>query len=127
MKEQGNILVEDDYRDELEYIDENPPELLQTGASADLFNVSTLSPELKEFVESLLPEQQKVLHTLLAFEHPQAELEQIAEESMTMPQILLDDLNAVSMQTLGDLLVDFMDQEPYIMDEYVSPLKQSIA
>jgi len=44
-----------------------------------------------------------------------------------MPQIFLDHINGAAMQTLGDILIDFMDQEPRILDEYVTLLSQSIA
>lgn len=124
--EENIVMAEDDYRDELMYIYENPPRLPQTDGNSMLFDLSVLTPELKEFIECLVPEQQKALYALLTCEHPQSELEQIAEESMTMPQILLDDINGVAMQMLGDILVDFMDQEPHILDEYVTSLKQSI-
>lgn len=127
VKEDTTIIVEDDYRDELAHIYENPPKLPEAGSTYGLFNLSVLSPDLKELVEHLVPEQQKVLYTLITCEHPQRELEQIAEEMITMPQILLDGINVAAMQILGDIIVDTMDQKPCILNEYAALLKQSIA
>ena len=124
---EGNIVtVEDDYRNELTYIYENPPQLPEMNDISRLFDLPVLPSELREFVEYLVPEQQKALHVLLTCEQPQSELERIAEGSMTMPQTLLDQINEVAIQTLGDLLVDFVDQEPHILDEYITSLKESI-
>lgn len=127
VKEQNLIATEDDYRDELSYIYENPPQLPNDEGNSQLFNLSTLPSELQEFVGCLVPEQQKALHALLSCEHPESELERIAEEAMTMPQIILDDINGMAMQVLGDLIVDAMEQEPRVMDEYLTTLKKSIA
>ena len=57
----------------------------------------------------------------------QPELEKIAEEALTMPQILLDDINAAAMQYLGDILIDTAEESPHILDEYAPALKKSIA
>lgn len=126
VKEENIVMAEDNYRDELAYIYENPPQLLEMEDIARQFDVSVLPSELREFVEYLVPEQQKALHVLLTCEQPKSKLEQIAEESMTMPQILLDQINEVAMQIFGDLLVEFRDQEPHISDEYITLLKRSI-
>jgi len=85
-----------------------------------------LSAELNEFVEALMPEQGEALYTILTSDAPQTGLQRISEEMMTMPEILLDDINALSMQLLGDIIIDTMGQEPAIMDEYYDPLKKSI-
>jgi len=127
VKEQNVIAAEDDYRDELAYIYENPPQLPNDEGHSKLFDLSALPPELQEFVGCLVPEQQKALHALLSCEHPESELERIAAEAMTMPQIILDDINGTAMQVLGDLIVDSMEQEPRVMDEYVTTLRKSIA
>ena len=89
------------------------------------FDMSTLPSELKEVIECLTQSQQKALHTLLTSEHPERDLEQIADESMTMPQILLDEINETALQILGDLLIE-SDQEPHILDEYIPHLKQAL-
>lgn len=126
VREGDNILAEDDYRDELEYIYKNPPQISERDKEHERFDPGKLSAELKEFVEALMPEQSEALYTILTSEAPQTGLQRISEEMMTMPEILLDDINALSMQLLGDIIIDTMGQEPAIMDEYYDPLKKSI-
>ena len=124
IKEEGSIMVEDDYRDELDYIYQNPPQI--PDASLTMFNLSTLPPELKEFFVMLAPEHLKALYALLASKHPLSDIEKIAEESMTMPQIIIDEINEIAMVALGDLIIDSMEQKPVIIDEYLTTFKQSI-
>ncbi|SHK47638.1 TerB N-terminal domain-containing protein [Desulforamulus aeronauticus] len=126
-KENDTVMAEDDYRDELEYIYKNRPQLSVADSDTGKFNMSVLSPELKEFVENLVPEQKKALYVVLTQEHPQNELEQIAEEAMTMSQMLLDEINETALRVLGDIVVDAMDTEPRVLDEYVTLLKESVA
>ena len=126
IEEQNQALIEDDFRDELEYIFQNPPEQTAKDASSTQFNLLEISTELRGFIESLLPEQKDALYAILTLEDPQSELERIAGNSLTMPEIILDDINKVAVQTLGDLLLDTMEQKPRILDEYIAQLKQSI-
>ena len=96
-----------------------------------LFDSSKLTPEMKEpemkeFVDALLPIQQKALYVLITSENPQNDLETIAEEANTMPQLLLDDINALALQIIGEIIVDTIDEKPRILDEYMDLLKQSV-
>ncbi|MMZ67297.1 hypothetical protein D1872_298700 [compost metagenome] len=52
-------------------------------------------------------------------EQPDAALMQVAEQCGTMPALLLDEINDVAMETIGDLLVD----GDRIMDEYMDPFE----
>lgn len=124
--EGDSIIVEDDYRDEMEYIRENPPVLTEQQQLA-LFDESTLSPELQDFVSALMPEQQLALHAVLTNEAPQDALNTIAEDALTMPQILLDDMNELAMRTLGDIIIDATAQTPFIHEEYLPQLHHAIA
>jgi len=82
---------------------------------------------MKNFVDALVPVQQKALYVLITSENPQSDLERIAEEELTMPQLLLDDINDLALQLMGDIIVDVTDQKPHILDEYIDLLKQSVA
>lgn len=127
VKEGTVMMVEDDYRDELAHVCENPPQIAEAAQALVDFDCTVLSPELQDFVEALMPQQQKVLSVLLTSQHPQSELEIIAEEEMSMPQMLLDDINELAMRVFGDLIVDCTQQEPRILQDYVVQLEQSIA
>jgi TerB-C domain len=125
--EASKIIAEDDYRDELTYIYQNQPTTSSEENGSKLFDTSVLTPEMKEFVDALVPVQQKALYLLITSENPHSDLEIIAEEALTMPQLLLDDINALAVQLLGDIIVDAADQKPQILDEYIDLLKQSVA
>jgi len=125
--ENADIIAEDDYQDELAYIYENPPAIPTEEARTKRFDESLLPEEFRDFMEALSPEQEKALFAVTASVDSQPELEKIAEEALTMPQILLDDINAAAMQYLGDILIDTAEESPHILDEYAPALKKSIA
>jgi hypothetical protein len=125
--EASKIIAEDDYRDELEYIYKNQPATSSEVNVSKLFDSSVLTPEMKEFVDALLPVQQKALYVLITSENPQSDLETIAEEANTMSQLLLDDINWLAVQLIGDIIVDAANQKPQILYEYIDLLKQSVA
>lgn len=123
-KENGHVIVEDDYRDELEEIFVHPPIKLQSSMPA--FKTEGLSAELKALLESLRNEQVETLRALLGEEQPLEQLEKLAEQNMTMPQILMDALNEVALPHLGEILIDTMCMPPRVLEEYAAPLKQAI-
>ncbi len=125
--EASKIIAEDDYRDELEYIYQNQPTTSFEGNGSKLFDSSILTPEMKEFVDALLPVQQKALYVLITSENPLSDLETIADEALTMPQLLLDEINELAFQKMKNIIVDAVDQKPQILDEYLDLLKQSVA
>lgn len=118
-----HITVEDDYRDELDFIYQNPPAANTEDVAQEDFNLDALNENLRKFVMQLVPEQRKTLCCIVAQENVQAHLEQIAEQAFTMPQILIDDINEVSMQTLGDILIS---PELTVAEEYAVELKNSM-
>jgi len=122
--ENGSMIVEDDYRDELEEVFIHPP--ISPQSSTLDFNTDGLSAELKALLENLTDEQAETLRTLLGEEQPLEQLEKLAEQNMTMPQILMDDLNEVALPYLGEILIDTLCMPPRVLEEYAVPLKQSI-
>jgi glutaredoxin len=124
--EASKIIAEDDYRDELEYIYQNQPTTSFEKSDSKLFDSSVLSLEMKELVDALEPVQQKALYVLITSENPQSDLEKIAEEANTMPQLLLDEINMLAVQLIGEIIIGDADQKPQILDEYLDLLKQSV-
>lgn len=120
--EEGIIIAEDDYRDELDFIYQNPPSRITTEVAQDDFNLESLNETLREFVSQLVPEQRKTLYCIVVQENVKLQLEQIAEAAMTMPQLLVDDINEVAMRILGDIVIDL---ELKITEEYETELKKS--
>ncbi|MBK5254038.1 MAG: TerB N-terminal domain-containing protein [Peptostreptococcaceae bacterium] len=120
--EKETIIAEDDYRDELDFIYQNPPQVTNAEECQDGFNLDCLNKPLKEFISQLMSEQLKALHCIVMQDDTQQQLEQISEEAMTMPQLLVDDINCIALQTLGDIIID---PELRLMKEYETELKIS--
>lgn len=123
--EGSDIVAEDDYRDELEDVFRHPPVI--EVATKPCFHMDSVTPELKDMLEKLDHEQSETLRVLLTESQPQTKLAMIAEQNMTMPQMLLDSLNEAALGTLGEIIVDATDDTPYILDEYAEQLKRAVA
>ncbi|WFR61484.1 TerB N-terminal domain-containing protein [Paenibacillus amylolyticus] len=64
-----------------------------------------LDEEWLLFAKELSPQQVHTIHVLLGAS-PDTELMRLAEQYGTMPALLLDEINDVAMETIGDLLID---------------------
>ncbi|WP_434751363.1 tellurite resistance TerB C-terminal domain-containing protein [Paenibacillus amylolyticus] len=76
-------------------------ELLLWDETAEL----DIPEEWQEFAERLESRHVRAIHVLLG-DHPDHDVMRLAEELGTMPALLLDEINDVAMETIGDLLVD---------------------
>lgn len=66
---------------------------------------ANLDEEWKVFSEQLSPSHVRTIHALLGIS-PDMELMQVAEQYGTMPALLLDEINDIAMDTIGDLLIE---------------------
>jgi hypothetical protein len=66
---------------------------------------ANLDEEWKVFSEQLSPRHVRTIHALLR-DNPDTELMQLAEQYGTMPALLLDEINDIAMETIGDLLIE---------------------
>ncbi|KGP78235.1 MULTISPECIES: TerB N-terminal domain-containing protein [unclassified Paenibacillus] len=66
---------------------------------------ANLDEEWKVFSEQLSPRHVRTIHALLG-DNPDTELMQVAEQYGTMPALLLDEINDIAMETIGDLLIE---------------------
>ncbi|RAW16641.1 hypothetical protein DC345_05885 [Paenibacillus taichungensis] len=64
-----------------------------------------LDEEWLQFSEMLSPQHVQAIYALLGVK-PDTELMRVAEQYGTMPALLLDEINDVAMETIGDLLID---------------------
>lgn len=64
-----------------------------------------LDEEWLQFSEMLSPQHVQAIHALLGV-NPDTELMRVAGQYGTMPALLLDEINDVAMETIGDLLID---------------------
>lgn len=132
--ESGRYIVEDDYRDELDYLCEHTPESetvnkTERVAAPELYNSKldgiSLSEELKQFIGALTSLQRQALQAILISDDPQAALTQLAEKAMSMPEILIDEINDVAVQYLDDILIDAFDGTPTVLEQYADKLKRT--
>lgn len=66
---------------------------------------ANLDEEWKVFSKQLSPRHVRTIHALLG-DNPDTELMQVAEQYGTMPALLLDEINDIAMDTIGDLLIE---------------------
>ncbi len=129
--EENTLILEDDYRDEFEYIYEHLHELdkLEVTVEKDdfsKFNLNTFSDEMKQLLETLSPIQEEILHIILTQEDINQRIEEIANAEMSMPEILIDEINDIATQCIGDILIDTFGDEMCILDQYVIEFKEGI-
>ncbi len=102
---EGNLFaVADDYRDELEYLAQNP---IERKSSTWAFDAESLDPEWVDFFQAA---DLDALGAVLG-----GELQRFASDRGEMPDLVIDALNATAMETVGDLVVDGTT----ISDEYL--------
>ncbi|MGQ4647267.1 tellurite resistance TerB C-terminal domain-containing protein [Lyngbya aestuarii] len=75
-----------------------------------------------------LPEHEvKILKAVAEQDNPLATIKSIAEEKITMPELLIDSINERALDTVGDLLIEPGSNPPVIADhEYLVALQQMI-
>lgn len=130
IQEDKYLIVEDDYRDELEYIYINLPitsnvENQISAQDKKHFNTLECGDGIQPFIETLSKIHKEVVYIILSQEeNVQILIEQIAEEEMTMSEILIDEINDKATQFLDDVLIDTLSGYPCILEQYQSELKE---
>lgn len=85
-----------------------------------------LSENLKHFFEVLTDIQRQTIQAILFSDNPQRELSKMTEETMSMPEILIDEINDVATQFLDDILIDTFDDPPTVLEQYADELKRAV-
>ena len=85
-----------------------------------------LPEELKQFLEALTDIQRQTIQVVLFSDDPQEKLTQLAEKVMSMPEILIDEINDVATQFLDDILIDTFDDTPTVLEQYADELKRAV-
>lgn len=119
----GKIVVEDDFVDELEYIFENEKELIKKTNENEITtkNEEVLSETLQDLFGVLDEQKINIIKIVVIEEDVAGKLSVIAKENFTMPQILIDNINEVAMQMIGDNLIDY---DLRIVEEYKEDLNK---
>ncbi len=82
---------------------------------------------LQEMLNGLSEVLRQALSIFITSEQPQDELARFAVMHATMPQLLIDDINASAKEAIGDDIIDSSGMSPKVYDEYASTLKQLLS
>ena len=129
--EENTLILEDDYRDEFNYIYEHlseftAPEAISTEDDSSKFVLDGLSDEIRQLLETLSPTQKEILYIILSQENISGRIEEIANTEMSMPEILVDEINDIATQYIGDILIDTFGDEMCVLEQYADELKKAM-
>lgn len=86
-----------------------------------------LPNEWTKFMKRLPQYEFLVLQAIAEQDNPNVTIKKIAEEKLTMPELLIDSINERAIDIIGDLIIDpGSSSVPRIIDEYLTSVKQLI-
>ncbi len=86
-----------------------------------------LPEEWTKLLGQLLGYEIQVLKAVLEQENPSSALKKIAEENITMPNLLIDSINERANNTIGELIIDPCSEPLKIYQEHLINIKKIIA
>lgn len=90
------------------------------------YDISSLSPQWVNFLESLREHHLAAIYALLAEEDAAMALSCIAQKALSQPNAILDEINEAAMQHIGDLILDAAFDPPVLISEYRPMLESCI-
>ena len=85
-----------------------------------------LTEEWKEFLQSLPEHEIKVLKIILKQVRVKSSIKKIAEQNITMPNLLIDSINERAQNTVGELILSTNKDIPEIYKEYQENIQKII-
>ncbi|OKH52441.1 hypothetical protein NIES2101_14540 [Calothrix sp. HK-06] len=82
-------------------------------------NIVELPAEWDNFRRQLNNRDFLVLKAILEQENPNPSIKQIAEENITMPSLLIDAVNELASNTIGELIIETTSEYPKIYVEHI--------
>jgi chromosome segregation ATPase len=82
--------------------------------------------EWQNFISHISQSELQVIEAIIQQSDPSATIKKIAEDNITMPELLIDSINECALDTIGDLLIEpGSDSIPLgIMEEYLTQLNK---
>ncbi len=125
--EKGLSHFEEQRRQLVEGLDNLKVQLIPSLATLPPAEIRELPNEWTEFRQQLADYEFLVLKAIAEQDNPSAALKKIAQEHLTMPEVLIDSINERAMDTIGDLIIDSgLSSAPLIRDEYLTSVKNLI-
>jgi ABC-type methionine transport system ATPase subunit len=85
-----------------------------------------LPTEWHNFLENLPAYEIEVLKAIVEQDNPFPTIKQIAEAHITMPNLLIDAINEIANNTIGELIIETNTEVPEIVEEHLLNVKTII-
>jgi chromosome segregation ATPase len=108
-------------------IKEELTELIEQKAHLSLKkSIDNIPKEWQNFIANISQSELQVIEAIIQQSDPTTTIKKIAEDNITMPELLIDSINECALETIGDLLIEpGSDSIPLgIMEEYLAQLNK---
>ncbi|MFM6093011.1 MAG: tellurite resistance TerB C-terminal domain-containing protein [Cuspidothrix sp.] len=89
-------------------------------------HLENLPTEWHQFLENLPAYEIEVLKAIVEQDNPFPTIKQIAEANITMPNLLIDAINEIANNTIGELIIETNIEVPKIIEEHLINVKTMI-
>ncbi len=86
-----------------------------------------LPPEWTNFLKHLPVHEIQVLKAIVEQDNSQAVIKQIAEENITMPNLLIDSINELANNTIGELIIETKTDTLEVYQEHITHVKKILS
>ncbi|BAZ79353.1 tellurite resistance TerB C-terminal domain-containing protein [Sphaerospermopsis kisseleviana CS-549] len=83
--------------------------------------------EWQNFREKISQDQIEILTAIATQENLQDTIKKIAERNITMPSLLIDDINKIAYDTLGEIIIETNNEIPKIANDYLLMVETMIS
>ncbi|MBD2139209.1 hypothetical protein H6F32_16900 [Anabaena sp. FACHB-1237] len=85
-----------------------------------------LGIEWQNFLGKISQDHIVILTAIATEQNPQTTIKKIAEKNITMPNLLIDDINEIAHNTLGEIIIEINNEIPKISSEYLLKVQKMI-
>jgi chromosome segregation ATPase len=89
-------------------------------------HIDHLPTEWHNLLKNLPGYEIQVLKAIVEQDNPKATIKQIAEANITMPNLLIDAINEIASNTIGELIIETNTEVPEIVEEHLLNVKTMI-
>jgi hypothetical protein len=130
-EENGQVVVAEDYRDEIEFILNHPDyveaRVLTSKADPSSETYDDLTEDWATFAQQMQPHHWEALAALIGGIEVNVRLDAIARSSYTTPYQIIDEINEFAMDSIDDIVVDTEADVPQIEDEDIEGIQALLA
>lgn len=101
------------------------PELPEAGGIEE-FDIGKLSGAMRDLISALSDVHRKALREILISDNAAERMSKIAEDAMTLPEIMIDEINDMATAEIDDILIDAFGDVPCVLEQYEAELKSAV-